>query len=235
MAWTAYDSMVRAVQLCGAFAPGEPPPAYIGQIGLDTLNYMRKSWNLEGVTCYGSSTIAITANGDTSYQLGTGGDSATYVPQVLQVQYENGNDPIVLERMTFEEYQAQPDKTATGQPCGWVDGGGYPAKSIYLYPPPSSGTIRIVFRTPFADVANLSDVMPDPPEYREAIDYGLALRLYMFPGLGGGEPPGYLASMANEALAKIKRKNAIASIPRKNMPSVYDNGTTGRGIIGDNW
>ena len=41
MAWTAFHTVARALQLCGAYAPGETPEAAIGQIGLDSLNAMR--------------------------------------------------------------------------------------------------------------------------------------------------------------------------------------------------
>ena len=219
MAWTAYQSVVRALQLCGAYAPGEPPSAPLGVIGLDTLNAMRSAWNLQGVICYGSISQAIPATGAASYSIPSG-DAPTRPISILQVQHEDGSTPLVLDRRTFEEFGAISDGQ-TGTPAIWASNGAYPSESLYLFPRPITGTIRVFSRTPFNSIANLSDPIPDPPEYREAVDYGLAVRLAMIPGIGGGEPTSAMVAMAQDALRKIITRNALASVPRKSMPYVY--------------
>ena len=219
MAWTAYSSIVRALQLCGAYAPGEPPSAPLGVIGLDTLNAMRAAWNLEGVICYGSISQAIPADGSAFYALPSN-DAPTRAVSILQVQHEDGGDPVLLERRTFEEFGAI-SSDHTGAPAIWATNGAYPSESLYLFPRPSTGTIRIFSRSPFSTIANLSDPIPDPPEYREAIEYGLAVRLAMIPGIGGGEPTAAMVAMSQSALKRIITRNALASVPRKSMPAVY--------------
>jgi hypothetical protein len=225
MAWTAYSTVLRALQLCGAYAPGEVPEAAIGQIGLDSLNAMRASWNLQGVTCYGQRMLEITADGAASYTMGTGGDIVTRPVQVVAVQF-SGGQPYTVERRTFEEVRGLGE--SGGDPAVYSIVLGDPAR-LWIYPQPSSGTIRVFDRTPFAELANLSDDMPDPPEYREAMEYGLALRLASIPGIGAGVSSS-VAAIASQAWNSLVTRNAVNAIPRKHMHAAFGLSETGNGV-----
>lgn len=226
MSWTAFHTVARALQLCGAYAPGETPEAAIGQIGLDSLNAMRATWNLQGLTCYGQRMIEISADGAASYTLGTGGDVSTRPVQISQVQFAGG-EPYALERRTYEEVRSL--GTASGDPAVWSAVHGDPV-TLWLYPAPSSGTIRVFDRTPFADLAALSDDMPDPPEYREAMEYNLALRLSSIPGIGSGDVAPSVAAIAAQGLSLLKTRNVVNAIPRKNMHAAFRLSETGDGV-----
>lgn len=226
MAWTAFHTVARALQLCGAYAPGETPEAAIGQIGLDSLNAMRSTWNLHGVTCYGQRMIEVTADGSASYTLGTGGDVSTRPIQISQVQFAGG-EPYAMERRTFEELRGY--GTASGDPAIWCAVQGDPV-TLWVYPAPSTGTIRVFDRTPFSQIAALSDDMPDPIEYREAMEYGLALRLSSIPGIGSGDVSPSVAAIAARAFDLLLTRNIVNAIPRKNLHAAFRLSETGDGV-----
>jgi hypothetical protein len=178
---------------------------------------MRATWNLQGLTCYGQRMIEITADGAASYTLGTGGDVSARPVQISQVQFANP-EPYPLERRTFEEVRGL--GTASGDPAVWSAIQGAPV-TLWLYPAPSSGTIRVFDRTPFADLAALSDDMPDPPEYREAMEYNLALRLSSIPGIGSGDVAPSVAAIAAQGLSLLKTRNIANAIPKKRLSLAF--------------
>ncbi len=225
MAWTAYSTVLRALQLCGAYAPGEVPEASIGQIGLDSLNAMRASWNAQGMVCHGQRMLEIAADGAASYTMGAGGDIVTRPVQVAAVQFSSGQ-PYDLERRTLEEVRVLGD--GAGDPAVYAIVQGNPA-TLWVYPQPSTGTIRVFDRTPFAEIANLSDDMPDPPEYREAMEYGLAVRLSSIPGIGSGASSS-VAAIASNAWNSLVTRNAVNAIPRKHMHAAFGLSETGDGV-----
>ncbi len=221
MAWTAYDTVADALLLCGAYAPGDSIPAPIGATGLSFLNQVRASLNAKGLTCYGANTITLTADGSASYTLGTGGDNATRPVGIMSVQYENGGTVYPLMEMPFAEYQAYSDKTNPGTPSGYAIDGAFPLLGLYVYQPPTNGTIRVVMRTPFSEIASLSDDMPDPPECREYFRYALAEALAAIPGLGTGEPSGFVSNRAATLLNTLQTGNVAHNIPAKFMPYAF--------------
>ena len=224
MAWTALDTVTDALLLCGAYSPGEAPSAPVGQIGLSFLNQIRASLNAKGMTCYGASTIALTADGGPSYTLGTGGDNATRPVGVMSVQYESGGSIYQLQEAPFAQYQAYFDKATSGTPGAYALDGAFPLLGLYIYQPPTTGTIRVVMRTPFSEIANLSDAMPDPPEYREYFRYALAEALATIPGLGTGEPSGFVSNRAATLLSDLQTASVAHNIPAKFMPYAYRRG-----------
>lgn len=221
MAWTALDTVKDALMLCGAYAPGEAPSAAIGQTGLSFLNQIRASLNVQGMTCYGTQTITLTADGGPSYTLGTGGDNATRPVGIMSVQYEDGGKVYPLTEIPFSEYQEISNKTTNGTPALYAVDGAYPLLGMYIFEPPTSGIIRVVMRTPFSEIANLSDAMPDPPAYREYFRYALGEAMMAVPGLGGGDPSPYVAQRAASLLNALQTANVAHNIPSKFMPPAY--------------
>jgi len=222
MAWTAYDTVSDALLLCGAYAPGDSIPNPIGQTGLSFLNQIRATLNgTKGLTCYGSQTLTVAADGGPLYTFGTGGDNATRPTALVSVQYEDGGIVYPLVEYPFSEYQQLAEKTTTGTPAAYAIDGAFLLLGVYIYPPPASGTVRLVVRTPFAEIANLSDDILDPPSYREYFRYALAEALSAIPGLGTGEPSGFVASRAATLLNDLQTDNIAHNIPSKFMPPTY--------------
>jgi hypothetical protein len=220
MAWIALDSIKRALRLCGAYSAGEAPTAAVGQICLEALNAMRAQWTTRGLICYGSSILSVSANGSETYQFGTGGDNPTRPQQPFAATFEtSSHDVQTLDLIAWEEYQKIYDKGQTGTPTYWAWNGQFPTASLALWPVPSSGTIRVLIRSPFADIASLSSVIADPPEYREAMEYGLALRIA--PEIMGTDVPATVAELAASSYKNILRRNVALSIPKLGMPAIY--------------
>jgi hypothetical protein len=221
MAWIALDSVTDALLLCGTYSPGRAPSAAIGQVALSFLNQIRAALNgTKGLTCYGSNTLTATVDGGTSYTFGTGGDNATRPVGIMSAQYEDGGGTVwPLSEIPFAEYQASSNKATPGTPCYYAIDGAFPTLAVYVYPAPTTGTLRLVVRTPFSEIANLSDAMPDPPAYRQYFKYALACELGRIPGLGavpeGGE--GMAATLLND----LQTTNIAHNIPSKFMPYAY--------------
>lgn len=228
MAWTALDTIKRALRLCGAYAAGEAPSAAVGQIALEALNAMRAQWTARGIICYGTTSITVTADGSQTYQFGTGGDNATRPQQPLQVTWaQSGQDPYLLDPRTWDEYLAAAGTSDTGTPAAWAWDGAFPTANLAVWPRPSNGTIRVTMRTPFADLANVSTIIPDPPEYREAMEYGLAVRLS--PEIMGTDVPATVADLAATTFRALIRRNATLAIPDRWMPPAFGLTTSGEG------
>lgn len=172
---TAYDIVVGALQLCKAYAVGEPPSAAIGQVGLRSLNNMRAQWSADGVACFGLQELTIAANGSSEYTIGTGGDIAGRVIGIRSVTVVDGENVYAPIQLSLDEFR-EIGGADTGFPQYWAVKQGAPY-SVYLWPAPAVGTVKFMARTPFAEIANLSDVIPDPPEYLEVMEAALAMRL----------------------------------------------------------
>lgn len=230
MAWAAYDTVKEALYLCGGVALGESPDAAIGAMGLDAFNAIRASMNLKGMTCYGASVLTIAADGSTGYTMGTGGDNAARPDDIAQVQWATSDTNIyTLTKLPYAEYQGLSGKAeTTTAPAGWAVDGAFPLLTLYIYPAPQTGTIRVISRTPFAEIANLSDPVVDPPSYREAFRYLLADKMYDLLGLGLNGPSPF-GGRAAALVDSILMSNVANNIPRVAMPLSYRYSTDGKG------
>ena len=138
---TAYDIVVGALQRCKVYAIGEPPTAAVGQIGLRTLNMMRAQMSAEGVACFGLQELTASADGASSYTVGTGGDIAGRILGVRSVSILDGDTVTALDEVTLDEFRLLA-AAESGSPIYWAQKQGEPY-SVYLWPAPASGTVRI--------------------------------------------------------------------------------------------
>ena len=172
---TAYDIVVGALQRCKVYAIGEPPTAAVGQIGLRTLNMMRAQMSAEGVACFGLQELTASADGASSYTVGTGGDNAGRILGGRSVSILDGDTGAAPDEMALDEFRLLA-AAESGSPIYWAQKQGEPY-SVYLWPAPASGTVRILARTTFANIAHLSDLIPEPDEYLEMFECMLAVRM----------------------------------------------------------
>lgn len=230
MPWVAYDTVKEALYLNGGVALGEAPDAAIGAMGLDAFNAIRASMNLKGMTCFGASVLTIAADGGAAYTMGATGDNATRPDDIAEVQWATSDSNIyTLQKLPFAEYQGLSGKaTATNAPSGWAVDGAYPLLTLYVYPAPQTGTIRVIARTAFAEIANLSDPVVDPPSYREAFRYLLADKMFDLLGLGMNGPSPF-GGRAAVLVDSILMANVVNNIPRVPMPLSYRYSTDGEG------
>jgi hypothetical protein len=126
--------------------------------------------------------------------------------------------------LTLEEYASIPDKTATATyPHSLYDDGGYPQRTIKLYPVPSAAHKLVLYtKRALTQIATLNTDVSFPPGYEEMCIYNLALRL----APEYGRPvSAEIAMVAQESKANIKRANHRPALLR------CDDGLTGSGAF----
>ena len=198
---TAYDIVVGALQRCKVYAIGEPPTAAVGQIGLRTLNMMRAQMSAEGVACFGLQELTASADGASSYTVGTGGDIAGRILGVRSVSILDGDAVTAPDEVTLDEFRLLA-AAESGSPIYWAQKQGEPY-SVYLWPAPASGTVRILARTTFANIAHLSDLIPEPDEYIEMFECMLAVRMA---DKFGSDPGPSTVATAERAYAALRAR-----------------------------
>lgn len=198
---TAYDIVVGALQRCKVYAIGEPPTAAVGQIGLRTLNMMRAQMSAEGVACFGLQELTASADGASSYTVGTGGDIAGRILGVRSVSILDGDTVTAPDEVTLDEFRLLA-AAEIGSPIYWAQKQGEPY-SVYLWPAPASGTVRILARTTFANIAHLSDLIPEPDEYLEMFECMLAVRMA---DKFGSDPGSSTVATAERAYAALRAR-----------------------------
>ena len=198
---TAYDIVVGALQRCKVYAIGEPPTAAVGQIGLRTLNMMRAQMSAEGVACFGLQELTASADGASSYTVGTGGDIAGRILGVRSVSILDGDTVTAPDEVTLDEFRLLV-AAESGSPIYWAQKQGEPY-SVYLWPAPASGTVRILARTTFANIAHLSDSIPEPDEYLEMFECMLAVRMA---DKFGSDPGPSTVATAERAYAALRAR-----------------------------
>lgn len=228
MARTAYELVKSALMLVGAIDAGNPPQAWEGNLGLSTLNRMRSSWNASGLTCYGSAKVEITATGAASYTMGTGGTISTRPFSIVSLFYRTGDQEREIAILNAEDWREFSQKTDAGDPeYAFIDRA-YPLETVYLHPRPQDGKIVATYRTPFAEIAHLSDPLPDPPEYDEAFAYNLAVRLGAIPGLGSVREE--VALLAKKTYDNLVTRVAVANMPQKRYSAAFHTTSDGTGL-----
>ena len=198
---TAYDIVVGALQRCKVYAIGEPPTAAVGQIGLRALNMMRAQMSAEGVACFGLQELTTSADGASSYTVGTGGDIAGRILGVRSVSILDGDAVTAPDEVTLDEFRLLA-AAESGSPIYWAQKQGEPY-SVYLWPAPASGTVRILARTTFANIAHLSDLIPEPDEYLEMFECMLAVRMA---DKFGSDPGPSTVATAERAYAALRAR-----------------------------
>jgi hypothetical protein len=204
---TGRDAVTAMLRLIGAVAPGESIDATEATDGLASVNRMLGSWANDGLLIHAitaESAITLTP-GDATYTLGASGDITTR-PQVIEkALIRDGSTDYPVRILTLEEYAAIPVKTTQSTlPYSLYDDGGYPRRTLTLYPVPSAAKSLLLWtKRPLTALALDTDVSL-PPGYEEAIVYNGAIRL----SPEYGRPvPAEVAAIAANSLDAISRAN----------------------------
>lgn len=172
----------RALRLVGAFPSTDLPRPEQLFDAINILNVMIKTWSLEGFLWLRQfQTISLTA-GINYYLLGPGGTPAIERP--LHVYNCNKKDTsgneVPMISLTRQDWFVLPNKTSTGVPVQYYYDPQTINGTLYVWPTPQTGTTdKLVL-----DIDKQLDVMVDsyndfdfPPQWYDAIAYGLAVRL----------------------------------------------------------
>lgn len=177
------DQVVRrALRLVGAYPSTDAPRPEQLTDAVYTLNVMLKSWSTEGFMWLRQFVTVSLVAGQGSYTLGPNGTPAIDRPtHVFSVNKKNSSgSEIPMISLTRTDWFSVPNKTSTGVPVQYY----YDPQTIngvlYVWPLPQNGTTDVLV----LDVDRQLDVQLDnlnqfdfPPQWTDAITYGLAVRL----------------------------------------------------------
>lgn len=205
---TGRDLVAAALRKIGALASGETPDSQSATDGLSELNRMLSSWSNEELVVYQvtAETPLTLTPGDGSVTMGTAGDITTRPIEIEQAMIRDGSTDYALRKLSLSEYAAISDKTLQSDiPLAYYDNGGYPQRTLSLYPVPSAAKSLVLFtRRELTQIATLDTSISLPPGYEDALVYNLAFRLA--PEYGKVLPDAVMVVMS-ESKAQIKRAN----------------------------
>ncbi len=216
---TGRDLIAASLRLIGSLAPGESQNASEATDGLATLNRMLDSWSTEQllIFAYTPETALTLTPGTAAYTLGLAGSITTRPMQIEKALIRNvAASPAIefpVNPLTLAEWTAIVAKdTQAEYPTDFFDDGGYPQRTLKLYPVPSVAH-RLVLYTlrALTQIATIDTVISLPPGYEKALVFNLALDLA--PEYGKSVPDVVMLG-ATESKAAIKRANSRPSYLR---------------------
>jgi hypothetical protein len=212
---TGRDLISASLRLLGVLASGENLGAQEATDGLSTLNRLISGWSNEGLLVFGlTAEPAITLTpGKATYTLGASGDLSTRPMSIEKALIRDGLTDYPVRLMSLSEYASISRKSnQSNYPTDLYDDGGYPQKTITLYPTPSAALSLILFtKRPLTELATLDTALSLPPGYERALNFNLAIDLA--PEYGRAIPDS-VAMVASESKAAIKRSNIKPSYLR---------------------
>jgi hypothetical protein len=205
---TGLDMIARSLRLIGVLAAEETPSAPEAADGLVALNGLLGSWSNEGLLIHSitqESPITLVP-GDGTYTLGTAGDLANRPMSIERAIIRDGTTDYPLNVRTADEYAVVSDKSVQSTlPSDIYDDGGFPLRTLTLYPIPSAANGLILFvKRQLTSIATLNTSISLPPGYDRAIAYNLAID--MAPEYGKAVPD-VVGMVAVESKASLKRTN----------------------------
>lgn len=211
MSETALTLIKAALRVVGGYAPGETPTTAETTDALEALKFMLRHWSAKNIRLYYTTQDTLALTGATSYTIGTpGGNIATARPSSIRGAYiksSGGIDSPV--RIIDEGYYRRISLKSLGGTAEYLwFSPEYPLAKLYLWPL-GTGTLYLDSMKPLTDPAAIGSDVAFPPEYDEAIKYGLAVRLA--PEYGKTLAPEVIA-LALGALTDIENKNFAEQI-----------------------
>ncbi len=173
---------------------------------LATLNQMLAVWAVDNINVYAQQVTTFAPTGALSYTVGTGATVNMIRPAKINAVYwrDNAIDYVVTLLETFEEYESLPQKTEAGEPLCAFYLPSYETGTLYLYPQPSTGTIRLISQVALPASNELADTLTLPAEYVLPI----RLNLYvLLAGMFGAQIKPALAQAAVATLRTVRRNN----------------------------
>lgn len=211
---TGRDLVSASLRLIGAIAPGESPEASEASDGLSTLNRMLDSWSNENLLIYQvvkESPITLVA-GTSTYTLGVGGNITTRPIEIVgaSVRDAASSQEYPLYLLSPAEFQGIGNKSLqSNYPEKLYDDGGYPQRTLTLYPIPSIANLLVLLtKRALTSISTLDDDISLPPGYERALVYNLSIDLA--PEYGRPIDP-IVMQTASESKSSIKRSNVRPS------------------------
>jgi hypothetical protein len=177
---TGRELITASLRLNGAIASGESLAAAEATDGLAAFNRMLDSWSIEGLIVYAltqETALTLTA-GDATYTLGTSGDITTRPVDIEKAIIRDGTSDYPVNILSLDEFARIPNKSiqSTIPECLYEDGG-YPQRTITLYPVPSAAKQLILFTKRPLTALTLDGTISLPPGYERALVFNGAVEL----------------------------------------------------------
>lgn len=200
----ALDIITDAHRKIGVAAADEPLNADQIESGLRALNRLMHSIQNREPDLFLTASEDVTLYNVAEYSL------AHCLPRaVMSARLVRNGGEMKMHRLTRQEYDALPIKDAKGTPTTWYFDRQKSGGTIYVWPVLVSGTatLRITYERGLKDIGTGGSV-PFPPEWGEALVYGLAARL----ADDYGVQPGSVVGRAEEELRLVLARDREGSM-----------------------
>jgi hypothetical protein len=228
---TGRDLITASLRKIGAVAPGESISASEATDGLAELNRMLSTWSTESLLVYTETQEAAftLTPGDGTVTLGTSGDITTRPVKVTRAAIRDGSIDYPMDILTSGQYAGISNKSQTGIPRALFDDGGYPQRTLYLYPVPSEAKSLLLFTLrPLTAIASLDTAVSLPPGYEDALVYNLAIRLATEYGRPISQEVGVTANDSKAAIQRANYRPSLLGVDPALLPAGRRNIYTGR-------
>jgi hypothetical protein len=207
---TARDQILGALYLIGAAAEGETPSGQTMNDALEAFNQMIDAWSIEDLMIFSTEDQNFTwPSGQASRTLGPTGNFVGNRPSnnlQWSSYFINNSISYPLTRISEADYNQIAVKTTQSSiPEFLFVNPTFPNTTLTLYPVPDTNLdFHLITNTVLTQPANLSTTLSFPPGYLRAFKFNLAVEISAY---FGKSPAAWVAEIAKESKAKIKRKN----------------------------
>lgn len=222
------DLLTGAFRLIGVVDPSEALDGQSAKDGLQVLNELIESLNLEHLlNPTGVNRLDVTTTaGQAMHTIGAGGNFDTTRPVAIDKAFVTvGTGEYPVQVVDDNEWAALPIKNIQGIPTKLYYEPEYPLGKVYLWPKPSQAFNLVLWvwdRIPTFTTVN--DTLSLPPGYARMLRYNLAVELAI--EWGRAVRP-EVAQIAMDSKAAIKRVNEI--VPLLGVDEALMQGSTGSG------
>lgn len=213
---TALDLIKRAMRLAQVSTKGETPDNDESQDGLDALNTMLDSWQVDRLFVYQIREESFTwAANDQTQTVGSGGDFNTDLPTRIadDCAFVVNSIDFPAQLIGIDAWTQIPDKTTTST-FPWFIYPEYGAALVTLscYPIPSAN-VSFKLRTwkRLQSFTALTTDLSLPPGYQRAIEFSLAEEIA---GEYGTEIPPRVSAIAMNARRLLRKINSPSPVMR---------------------
>jgi hypothetical protein len=207
---TAITIVKTAMQELGALGLNEAPSDDEAQSGFEALNDLISQNNSESTVIYSvaNSTYPF-ISGQASYTFGAGGVTSSNRFDVLFKAFIKDSNGVEypLEVINYDKYSDISIKSLDSTfPFAVYDDGGYPVRTLTMYPVPSDSSYSLVlwYGKVIPALTGLTDILDAPSEYDRYYKTNLAIELA---ARLGREPSSSLVARANDSKLIVERSN----------------------------
>jgi hypothetical protein len=205
---TVSDIVTMAMRELGLLSAGETPTGQELQDGITQLNWLMKSWQVNGVTSWRDTESSLVfPTGTATMQLDP------YCLDVLEarlVQSPGYERP--LQRWVLGQYRQIPNKAIPGWPTAFTISKTRDTISMTVWPVPNQDlTVNYSYSRVIQDVTDGAETLDVPQEWLEAVYLGLAARMLNSYGAARLDPTA--AQIVIQRAAALEQKLLDADRP----------------------